>query len=78
MAKLLKQAGHALPESKPILEINPDHPIIARLKEESDDERFADWSEILFEQSMLSEGGQLDDPASYVSRLNSMMLHLMK
>jgi molecular chaperone HtpG len=78
LQNMLKQAGHEVPNLNPTLEINPDHPIIARLKEESDDERFADWSEILFEQSMLSEGGQLDDPASYVSRLNSMMLHLMK
>jgi molecular chaperone HtpG len=78
LQNMLKQAGHEVPNLNPTLEINPDHPIIARLKEESDDERFADWSEILFEQSMLSEGGQLDDPASYVNRLNSMMLHLMQ
>ncbi len=78
LQNMLKQAGHEVPNLNPTLEINPEHPIITRLKEETDDERFADWTEILFEQSMLSEGGQLPDPATYVSRLNNMMLHLMK
>jgi len=78
LQNMLKQAGHEVPNLNPTLEINPEHPIIEKLKDETDDARFDDWSEILFDQAMLSEGGQLKDPVSYVSRLNDMMLHLMK
>jgi len=77
LQNMLKQAGHEVPNLNPTLEINPTHPIIVKLKEESDEDLFADWSTIMFEQAMLSEGGQLEDPVSYVSRMNSMMLHLM-
>jgi len=77
LQNMLKQAGHEVPNLNPTLEINPTHPIIEKLKDESDEDLFSDWSSIMFEQAMLSEGGQLDDPASYVSRMNSMMLHLM-
>jgi molecular chaperone HtpG len=73
MQRMLKQAGHAVPESKPILEINPAHTLVGRLKDESDDRRFADWSNILLDQAMLSEGGQLDDPVSFVNRLNDLL-----
>jgi molecular chaperone HtpG len=59
-----------------VLEINPDHPIVLRLKDESDSGRFSDWSHILFDQATLSEGGQLEDPASFVKRLNGLMLAL--
>jgi molecular chaperone HtpG len=65
-----------VPASKPILEINPHHPIVQRLKDESDERRFNDWSHILFDQAMLAEGGQLEDPASFVKRLNEVMLTL--
>jgi len=65
-----------VPGSKPILEINPSHPIVQRLKKEEDERRFADWSHILFDQATLAEGGQLDDPASFVKRLNELMLTL--
>jgi len=78
LQNMLKQAGHEVPNINPTLEINPEHPIIEKLKDETDDARFEDWSEILFDQAMLSEGGQLKDPVSYVNRLNDMMLHLMK
>ena len=78
LQNMLKQAGHDVPDINPTLEINPENPIIVKLKEESDEARFSDWSEIMYEQALLSEGGQLDDPASYVSRMNSMMLHLMQ
>jgi len=78
LQNMLKQAGHDVPNINPTLEINPENPIIVKLKEESDEARFSDWSEIMYEQALLSEGGQLDDPASYVSRMNSMMLHLMQ
>ena len=56
------------------MEINPEHPIVARLKNETDDERFSDWSRILFDQALLAEGGKLDDPAGFVKRLNTLML----
>ncbi len=78
LQNMLKQAGHDVPNINPTLEINPQNPIIVKLKEESDEDRFSDWSEIMYEQALLSEGGQLKDPASYVNRMNSMMLHLMQ
>ena len=73
MQRLLKEAGHAMPGSKPVLEINPDHPIVKRLESEKDDDRFRDWSEILFDQAILAEGGQLEDPAGFVHKLNQML-----
>lgn len=76
MQKLLKQAGHTIPNVEPILEINPDHPLVKRLNTESNDKRFEDWAHILFDQAMLSEGGQLEDPATFVSRMNDLLLIL--
>jgi molecular chaperone HtpG len=76
MQKLLKQAGHTVPDLEPILEINPEHPLVRRLKDEDNDARFTDWTHILFDQAMLSEGGQLEDPASFVSRMNELLLLL--
>ena len=76
MQQLLKQAGHDVPVSKPVLEINMDHPLVKRLREESDETRFADWTRLLFEQAMLSQGGQLDDPASFVKRLNGILTEI--
>jgi molecular chaperone HtpG len=76
LERLLRSAGQKVPASKPILEINPKHPIVQGLKYEADDTRFADWSHILFDQALLAEGGQLDDPASFVRRLNEMLLRL--
>jgi molecular chaperone HtpG len=72
MQKLLKQAGHAIPTSQPILEINPEHMLVKRLKGETNSERIADWTHILFDQAMLSEGGQLDDPVTFVKRVNDL------
>ncbi len=74
MQRLMKEAGHELPGSKPILEINTDHPIVKRLEEEKADDKFSDWSDILFDQAILAEGGQLDDPASFVHKLNEMLV----
>jgi molecular chaperone HtpG len=74
--RLLKAAGQKVPNLRPILEVNPDHPIVRRLKDESDAARFSDWSQILFDQATLAEGGQLDDPATFVKRLNELMLAL--
>ena len=76
LERMLKAAGQKVPGSKPILEINPHHPLVQRLKYETDEARFADWSRILFDQALLAEGGQLDDPASFVKRLNDLMLAL--
>ncbi len=71
LEQILKASGQQLPATKPILEINPDHPIVGKLQDEEDDNRFSDWANILFEQVLLSEGGQLEDPAGFVHRLNS-------
>ncbi|VAX05704.1 Chaperone protein HtpG [hydrothermal vent metagenome] len=72
MQKLLKQAGQNVPSLEPVLEVNPDHMLVERLQNEQDEDRFSDWSHVLFEQAMLSEGGQLEDPASFVSRINQL------
>lgn len=76
MQQLLKQAGHEMPSSKPTLEINPQHPMLARIEKETDETRFGDWSALLLDQAILAEGGQLEDPASFVARLNQLMLAL--
>lgn len=76
LERMLKAAGQKVPDSKPILEINPKHPMVQRLKYEGDDARFADWSHILFDQALLAEGGQLEDPGTFVKRLNGLMLAL--
>ncbi len=74
LARLLKAAGQKAPSSKPILEINPKHPVVLRLKYE--EARFDDWAAVLFDQALLAEGGQLDDPASFVKRMNQLMLEM--
>jgi molecular chaperone HtpG len=74
--RMLKAAGQNVPSSKPILEINPHHPLVQRLKDEADEARFGDLAKVLFDQSMLAEGGQLEDPAGFVKRLNQLMLAL--
>ena len=76
MQQMLKQAGHEVPTTKPDLEINPSHPLVSRLKDEADDTRFASWSNVLLDQAMLSEGGQLEDPVSFVNRLNELLLEM--
>jgi molecular chaperone HtpG len=74
LARILKAAGQKAPESKPILEINPKHPAVQRLKYE--ESRFDDWANLLLEQATLAEGGTLDDPAGFVKRINDLMLAL--
>jgi molecular chaperone HtpG len=76
LERMLKAAGQAVPASKPILEVNPEHPIVRRLADEADAARFADWSQILFDQATLAEGGSIEDPAAFVRRLNELMLAL--
>ncbi len=74
LERLLKAAGQQVGGSKPILEVNPQHAIVQRLKAEADEARFGDWSRVLFDQALLAEGGQLEDPASFVKRVNQLML----
>ncbi len=74
--KMLKAAGHAVPSTAPILEINPQHPLVMRLNKETDAQRIADWTYLLFDQALLNEGGQLDDPTAFVQRLNDMLMSL--
>jgi molecular chaperone HtpG len=75
LVRMLKAAGQSAPESKPILEINPNHPLVTRLKyEDAAGPRFGDWAHILFDQAMLAEGGSLSDPAAFVKRMNEMLL----
>ena len=76
MQNLMKQAGHEMPTSKPVLEVNPTHPLIERMDTETDDEQFADWAAILFDQALLAEGAQLEDPAGFVTKLNKLMLKM--
>lgn len=76
MVRLLKAAGQKVPNTKPILEINPQHVILGRMKQETDQQRFSDWATILFDQSLLSEGEQLEDPVTFVNRLNGLLVAL--
>ncbi len=76
LEQILQASGQAIPGSKPILEINPDHPIVKKIDVESDEDLFKDWSHILFDQALLSEGGQLKDPASFVHKLNALIVSL--
>lgn len=76
MQQLMKQAGQEMPTSKPVLEVNTDHLILKRMQEEKDDKRFNEWASLLLDQAVLSEGGQLEDPAAFVRRMNDMMLEL--
>jgi len=78
MQRIMKEAGHAMPSSKPILEINPDHPIVKKMDSEKSKKKFDDWSDILFDQALLAEGGQLEDPASFVAKLNKMLVSIAK
>lgn len=76
MRRIMEAAGQAVPDAPPTLELNTEHPLIQRLDQESDEERFADLTQILFDQATLAEGSTLDDPATYVSRLNKLLLEM--
>ncbi|MFK7855600.1 MAG: molecular chaperone HtpG [Granulosicoccus sp.] len=76
MQQLLKQAGHELPNTKPVLEVNPTHPILDLMDNEQDDDRFGDWAHLLLDQALLADGGQLEDSAGFVKRMNEMFIAL--
>jgi len=78
MKAIMEAAGQAAPDSKPIFEVNVEHPLIQKMDSETDEDRFSDLANIIFDQADLAAGGQLDDPASYVSRLNKLLLELSK
>ncbi len=74
LERILKAAGQNTPDSKPVLEINPNHKLVQRLKIEADDAKFSDFANVLFDQALLAEGGQLQDPASFVKRMNNLLV----
>jgi len=78
MAKLMASVGQEVPDTLPIFEINGEHDLIKHVADEQDDDMFNQWVEVLFEQAMLAERGSLKDPASFVARLNKLMLSLTK
>jgi len=75
LERILKSVGQDAPTIKPVMELNPDHPLVGKLKGE-EGERFDDLTNILFDQALLAEGGTLDDPASFVAKLNKMLLEM--
>ena len=76
LERLLKSAGQEIEHQKPVLELNPAHPLVKKLDAEQSDTRFGELARVLFDQALLAEGGQLDDPASFVRRVNSLMLEM--
>ena len=78
MQKLMESVGQAVPESKPIFELNPEHQLVKHLNIEQDEDKFAQWSDVLLDQALLAERGSLKDPAAFVAKLNKLMLDLSK
>jgi molecular chaperone HtpG len=78
MRKILEATGQKAPESKPILEINPSHPLLEKLDGEQDEDRFSDLTHILFDQAALAAGEALQDPGTYVRRLNQLLVELSR
>ncbi len=76
MRRIMEAAGQPVPESLPVLEVNPTHPLVQMLDQESDEDRFADLTSVIFDQASLAEGGQLEDPAAFVTRLNKLLLKM--
>ncbi len=76
LQRILKAVGQSVPSMKPILEINPTHAIIRRIKDEENEQRFGDWANVLYDQSVLSMGEQLENPVRFVNRLNDLLAHL--
>jgi molecular chaperone HtpG len=78
MRRIMEAAGQDMPDSKPILEVNPAHPLAQLLDQEADEDRFADLATVLFDQASLAEGGQLEDPAAFVARMNKLLVEMSK
>jgi molecular chaperone HtpG len=78
MMKLMESVGQKVPEVKPIFELNPDHQLVRHIADVQDESRFKQWAEVIFEQALLAERGSLKNPASFVTRLNSLLLDLAK
>jgi molecular chaperone HtpG len=76
MQQLMKQAGQEMPTTKPVLEVNPTHPLLQRMESEADEDAFKEWTSLLFDQAVLAEGGQVEDPAGFVHLLNKLMLKM--
>ena len=76
MRKIMQASGQTVPESKPIFEMNPDHPLVEKLDKEADEDRFNDLIGVLFDQAALAEGRELDDPGEYSRRMNKLLLEL--
>lgn len=74
MQRILQSAGQKVPEAKPIFEVNLQHPLVSRLHDTSDDQKFSEWTLVLFEQAVLAEGGQLDNPSDFIGRVNKLLL----
>lgn len=78
MIKLMESVGQKVPDVKPIFELNPEHQLVKHIADEQDESRFKQWAEVLFEQALLAERGSLKNPASFVTRLNHLLLSLAK
>ena len=78
MQKLMEQAGQAMPGQLPALEVNLDHPLVQHIEHIDNEEHFKQWSELLYEQALLAEGGQLKNPADHVHKMNQLMLDILK
>jgi len=76
MARVLKQIGQDAPMPTPIMEINIEHPLLSKMENEADEDRFSDMAKLLFDQALLAEGGQLEDPASFVHNMNKLLLDM--
>jgi len=76
LQRIMQEAGQEAMANQPIMEVNPEHPLIKRLQTEQDDKRFGAWSQMLFDQAFIAEGGKLDDPGSFVKRLNALLIEL--
>jgi len=78
MAKLMEQMGQAAPDTKPVFELNPEHELVKLVADEQDDEQFNQWTQVLFDQALLAERGNLKDPGTFVQRINALMVKLAK
>jgi molecular chaperone HtpG len=76
MQRMLEAAGHKMPAAKPIFELNPEHKLVQKLNGVTDEEKFSEWSHVLYDEALLAEGGSLEDPAQFVQRLNKLLVEL--